>query len=109
VFTATRACLPLHEAALYLVAAEALTNVATYANASAVEVTLHGDERWAEIADDGVGGTRAGDSSGLRGLGNRVEALGGRLTIASTRDHGTTLRARVPIARENDAVFSPLV
>ena len=44
----------------------------------------------------------------LRGLGDRVEALGGRLTIASTRGHGTTVRARVPIAKENGAALSPL-
>ena len=100
-----------HEAALYFVAAEALTNVAKYAKATAVEVTLRGDDRWAEIvvADDGVGGARAEDGSGLRGLGDRVEALGGRLTIASTRGDGTTLRAHVPIASDNGAVFSPLV
>jgi signal transduction histidine kinase len=102
---------PAHEAALYFVAAEALTNVAKYAKASAVEVTLHGDDRWAEIAvaDDGVGGARAEDGSGLRGLGDRVEALGGRLTLTSTRGHGTTVRARVPVARENAAGFSRLV
>jgi signal transduction histidine kinase len=99
-----------HEAALYFVAAEALTNAAKYAKASAVEVTLHGDDRWAEIAvaDDGVGGARAEDGSGLRGLADRVEALGGRLTLASTRGHGTTVRARVPVATANAAVFSPL-
>ena len=99
-----------HEAALYFVAAEALTNAAKYAKASAVEVTLHGDDRRAEIAnaDDGVGGARAEDGSGLRGLGDRVEALGGRLTVASTRGHGTTVRARVPIAATNAAVFSAL-
>jgi signal transduction histidine kinase len=87
-----------HEAALYFVAAEALTNVAKYAKASAVEVTLRGDDQWAEIAitDDGVGGARAEDGSGLRGLADRVEALGGRLTLASKRGHGTTVRARVP-------------
>jgi signal transduction histidine kinase len=102
---------PAHEAALYFVAAEALTNVAKYAKASAAEVTLHGDDRWAEIAvaDDGVGGARAEDGTGLRGLADRVEALGGRLTLASARGHGTTVRARVPIARESAAVFSPLV
>ena len=100
-----------HEAALYFVAAEALTNAAKYANASAVEVTLHGDGRWAEIAvaDDGVGGARAEDGSGLRGLGDRVEALGGRLTLTSPRGHGTTVRARVPVARANAAMLSPLV
>jgi signal transduction histidine kinase len=97
-----------HEAALYFVAAEALTNVAKYAGASAVRVTLLGDDGWAEIAvaDDGVGGARAEDGSGLRGLGDRVEALGGRLTIASARGQGTTVRARVPIASEKP---SPLV
>jgi signal transduction histidine kinase len=99
-----------HEAALYFVAAEALTNVAKYAKASAVEVKLHGDDRWAEIAiaDDGVGGARAEDGSGLRGLGDRVEALGGRLTLASARGHGTTVRARVPIAAAHAAGFSAL-
>jgi signal transduction histidine kinase len=102
---------PAHEAALYFVAVEALTNVAKYAKATAAEVTLHGDNRWAEIAvaDDGVGGACAEDGSGLRGLGDRVEALGGRLTLASARGHGTTVRARIPIARESAAAFSPLV
>jgi signal transduction histidine kinase len=101
---------PAHEAALYFVAAEALTNVAKYANANAVEVTLHGDDRWAEIAivDDGVGGARAEDGSGLRGLADRVEALGGRLTLTSTPGQGTTVRARVPVARENAAALSRL-
>jgi signal transduction histidine kinase len=96
-----------HEAALYFVAAEALTNVAKYANASAVEVTLHGDDRWAEItiADDGVGGACVEDGTGLRGLGDRVEALGGRLTLTSTPGQGTTVRAQVPVARENAAGF----
>jgi signal transduction histidine kinase len=49
-----------------------------------------------EVADDGVGGadTRAG--SGLRGLGDRVEALGGRLEVESPAGGGTTLRARIP-------------
>jgi signal transduction histidine kinase len=99
-----------HEAALYFVAAEALTNAAKYAKAGAVEVTLRGDNRWAEIAiaDDGVGGARAEGGSGLRGLGDRVEALGGRLTLASTPGHGTTVRARVPIAAANAGVFSAL-
>ena len=99
-----------HEAALYFVAAEALTNVAKYAEASTVELTLHADDRWAEIAvaDDGVGGACAEDGSGLRGLGDRVEALGGRLTLESDRGHGTTVRARVPVARDSSAVFAAL-
>jgi signal transduction histidine kinase len=99
---------PAQEAALYFVAAEALTNAAKYAGASVVEVTLRGDGRWAEIAiaDDGVGGARADGGSGLRGLADRVEALGGRLIVASAPGQGTTVRARVPVARAD--VLSPL-
>jgi signal transduction histidine kinase len=91
---------PAHETALYFVAAEALTNVAKYARASTATVTVRHDGEWAEIAvaDDGVGGAHMEHGSGLRGLADRVEALGGRLTVASPRGKGTTVRARVPIA-----------
>jgi signal transduction histidine kinase len=87
------------ETALYFVAAEALTNVAKYAAATAATVTLRRDGDWAEIAvaDDGVGGARAEGGSGLRGLGDRIEALGGRLTVTSAPGEGTTVRARVPV------------
>jgi hypothetical protein len=87
---------------------EALTNAAKYANASAVEVTLHGDDRWAEIAvaDDGAGGARAEGGSGLRGLADRIEALGGRFAVASAPGQGTTVRARVPVAAANADVLS---
>jgi signal transduction histidine kinase len=89
---------PAHEAALYFVALEALTNVARYAEARTAEVTLRVDERWTEItiADDGCGGACAEDGSGLRGLTDRVEALGGRLTVTSARGTGTTVCARLP-------------
>jgi len=96
--------LPLaHETALYFVAAEALTNVAKYARASTATVTLRRDGQWAEIAvaDDGVGGVDPEHGSGLRGLADRVEALGGRLTVASAPGKGTTVRARVPIATDS--------
>jgi signal transduction histidine kinase len=88
-----------HEAALYFVAAEALTNVAKYARASTATLTLSGDGHWAAIsvADDGVGGARLEHGSGLRGLTDRVEALGGRLTVASAPGEGTTVSARVPM------------
>ena len=78
------------ETALYFVAAEALTNVAKYARASTATVTLRSDDRWAEItvADDGVGGAHPDQGSGLRGLADRVEALGGRLTVASAARQG---------------------
>jgi signal transduction histidine kinase len=62
------------ETALYFVAAEALTNVAKYAQATSVSVTLRRGDRWAEIeiADDGAGGARAEGGTGLRGLADRV-------------------------------------
>jgi signal transduction histidine kinase len=94
---------PAHETALYFVAAEALTNVAKYARASTATVTLRRDNQWAEIAvaDDGVGGVHLEHGSGLRGLADRVEALGGRLTVASPPGKGTTVRARVPIVTDS--------
>jgi signal transduction histidine kinase len=91
---------PGHEAALYFVALEALTNVTKYAGASAAEVTLRGGDRWAEItiADDGCGGAGVESGSGLRGLVDRVEALGGRLVVTSASGAGTTVLARLPLA-----------
>jgi signal transduction histidine kinase len=88
-----------HESALYFVAAEALTNVAKYARASTATVTLRADREWAEIsvADDGVGGASLDRGTGLRGLTDRVEALGGRLSVDSAAGMGTTVRARVPL------------
>jgi signal transduction histidine kinase len=87
------------ETALYFVAAEALTNVAKYADAKGATVRLRRDDGWAEIviADDGVGGARSEGGTGLRGLADRVEALGGDLQVMSERGAGTTVRARVPI------------
>jgi len=101
---------PGHETALYFVAAEALTNVAKYARASIARVTLRGDDQWAEItiADDGVGGARPELGSGLRGLSDRVEALGGHLTVASAPDRGTTLTARIPTAKTTSVVIPQL-
>ena len=51
-----------------------------------------------EISDDGIGGAGAGGGSGLRGLADRVEALGGRLTVSSPPGRGTTVRAELPCA-----------
>jgi signal transduction histidine kinase len=92
-----------HETALYFVAAEALTNVAKYARASTATVTLRSNGQWCEIAvaDDGVGGARSEHGSGLRGLADRVEALGGRLTVDSAPGKGTTVRARLPTAMDS--------
>jgi signal transduction histidine kinase len=106
---------PAVEVATYYVVAEGLTNVVKYACASqaSVAVTTANDTVIVEVADDGVGGADASRGSGLNGLHDRVEALGGRLEVASPPGAGTTLRAEIPrtfgmdahlIAREPDGV-----
>jgi PAS domain S-box-containing protein len=86
------------EAAAYYLIAEALTNVAKYAQASTVRVRVAGSDGrlLVEVCDDGVGGADPGSGSGLRGLADRVEALGGTLEVVSPRGGGTTLRADIP-------------
>ena len=90
------------EAAAYYVVAEALTNVAKYAKASAARIEVDRDDGGlvVTVADDGVGGADASRGSGLRGLADRVEALGGRLEVASPEGGGTTLRATLPCLSE---------
>src|SRR3954470_22924728 len=84
------------EAAAYYVVAEALTNVAKYASATVVNVTVQHSpgQVLLTVCDDGIGGAAQG--SGLRGLSDRVEAIGGELEICSPPGVGTTLRARIP-------------
>ena len=74
---------PNVEAAEYFVAAEALTNVDRYSAASSatVAVTTDGQRLLIEIGSDGVGGADQAKGSGLRGLDDRVAALGGELTM----------------------------
>ncbi len=87
------------EAAAYYLVSEALANVAKHAQASVVRVLVERSDGRArvEVADDGVGGADAGGGTGLRGLADRVEALGGRLAIDSPRGRGTILRAELPL------------
>jgi PAS domain S-box-containing protein len=87
------------EAAAYFVVCEALTNVAKYAHASEARVRVGHDNGAAqvEVVDDGVGGADASGGSGLRGLADRVEALGGRLMVTSPVGEGTTVRAQLPV------------
>ena len=90
------------EAAAYYIVAEALTNASKHAGAAhvRVDVRLLDGEALVEVADDGVGGADAGAGSGLRGLGDRVDALGGELAVESPAGAGTTLRARAcPVRR----------
>ncbi len=85
------------EAAAYYVAAEAIANVQKHAGARGVVVRATTDDHGlvVEVVDDGVGGAdEAG--GGLRGLADRVEALGGRLTLDSPAGGGTRLRAEIP-------------
>jgi signal transduction histidine kinase len=87
------------EAAAYYVVSEALTNAAKHARAAVVDVDVDADDSMVRLAirDDGVGGADLGRGSGLIGLRDRVEALGGRLEVASPAGHGTSLLARIPI------------
>jgi signal transduction histidine kinase len=91
---------PAVESALYFTVAEALTNVARYADASAVVVTIGSGEHHAdvEIADDGLGGANPANGSGLRGLVDRLGALGGHLHVDSLPGAGTRVRAVVPLS-----------
>ena len=95
------------ETALYFTVAEALTNVAKHANAARATVTISIADRCAtaEIGDDGLGGaTTAG--SGLRGLADRLEAIGGAITLESPQGGGTVVRASIPLA-EGAATTAP--
>jgi signal transduction histidine kinase len=93
--------LPEHvEAAAYFVVTEALANAAKYASASSVSVRVARQNGLAvvNVEDDGVGGANADNGSGLRGLTDRVEALGGRLSVDSPPGAGTHLEAMIPCA-----------
>jgi signal transduction histidine kinase len=80
------------------VCAEALTNVAKHATARTVTISAGEAKGWAEVrvVDDGNGEADA-RGSGLRGLADRVEALGGRLLVDSTPGRGTAVTARIPL------------
>jgi signal transduction histidine kinase len=86
------------ELAAYFVAAEALTNVAKYAQATEATVRVWRDNGAAmiEIADDGIGGADDTQGSGLRGLADRVEALDGSLRVVSPPGAGTVVTATLP-------------
>jgi signal transduction histidine kinase len=89
---------PVETAAYYLVA-EALTNAAKHAEATAatVRVKLARGEARIEISDDGVGGAAVASGGGLRGLAERLEALGARLEVVSPPGAGTTVTGVIPL------------
>jgi len=90
---------PAVEAALYYTVSEALTNVSRYSGASSAVVHLsrRNDTVEVEISDDGCGGADLTKGSGLRGLQDRLGAVGGKLELHSPAGGGTVLRAQVPL------------
>lgn len=88
------------EVAAYYVVAESLTNAAKHARASevTVKVDTDGNDLRLCIRDDGAGGADSRGGSGLIGLRDRVEALGGRLLVSSPVGSGTSLVATIPLA-----------
>ena len=88
------------ETAVYFICSEALANVGKYAHASraGVAVRVEGDLVTVLVADDGVGGADPSAGSGLKGLADRVEALGGRFLVESPAGGGTRLLAEIPAA-----------
>jgi signal transduction histidine kinase len=91
---------PPVETSAYFVVAEALTNAAKHSRCSHVHISVQVENGSAtvEVHDDGVGGADPSAGSGLRGLADRVSALGGRLEIESPAGEGTTVRARIALS-----------
>ena len=96
------------EVSAYYIVAEALTNAAKHARAAAVSVTVEvaGDVLRVAVSDDGAGGAVIGGGTGLTGLRDRVEALGGRIFLDSPRGAGTTLRVELPLITTNGSDFA---
>jgi signal transduction histidine kinase len=90
------------EVAAYFVASEALANAAKHSEASRIDVLLEqcGSSLVLSIADDGVGGADISRGSGLIGLSDRVEALGGSIRVSSRPGDGTQIRAELPLELE---------
>ena len=88
------------QVAAYYVVAESLTNVAKYAHAATATIELRSSDAdlIVEVRDDGAGGADATAGSGLRGLADRLEAVGGRLQVWSPTGEGTRIRAEIPNA-----------
>jgi PAS domain S-box-containing protein len=93
---------PPIEAAAYFVVAEALTNIARYAEASAASVAIERTDGAlvVEVSDDGRGGARIDAGTGLRGLSDRLAVLDGTLQVLSPEGQGTWIMARIPLERD---------
>jgi signal transduction histidine kinase len=97
------------EATAYFVVSEALANAARHAKATVVRVTvgLAGGVVWVSVSDDGVGGAAPARGSGLAGLKDRVEAVGGTLIVRSRHGEGTRLDAALPVVSRTAADVGP--
>ena len=86
------------EATAYYVVAEAVTNAQKHAHASSIRVRIAdgADVLLVEVVDDGVGGAAEGSGLGLRGLRDRVEAIGGTFAVDSPAGRGTRVAAAIP-------------
>jgi signal transduction histidine kinase len=89
------------EVAVYYVTSEALTNAVKHAHASVIHIDLHVDGATVELSirDDGVGGADPTRGSGLVGLRDRIEALGGKIEVVSPSGRGTSLAVRIPVGQ----------
>jgi signal transduction histidine kinase len=85
---------------IYFVASEAITNAIKHGEATRIDVSVRRENGHVElrVADDGCGGASATTGSGLAGLRDRLDALGGRLVLVSDVRHGTIVEALVPCA-----------
>lgn len=95
---------PAVEAAVYFVCSEALANTAKHAHATkaGIDVWFADGSVHATVADDGVGGADS-RGSGLRGLSDRVEALGGTIAVSEAQGGGTVVAASIPVATPEEA------
>jgi signal transduction histidine kinase len=87
------------EVAAYYAVSEALANAAKHARASAVHIELDAPDATLRLAirDDGIGGADPAKGSGLTGLRDRIEAVGGTLGVTSPARGGTTLLIKIPV------------
>jgi signal transduction histidine kinase len=97
------------ETAVYFICSEALANVQKHAQATGVDVEARIEGGWVVlvIADDGVGGAEPSVGSGLNGLRDRIEALGGRFSIDSPRGEGTRITAEMPMVLHSASETPP--
>ena len=92
------------ELAAYFIVSESLMNVRKYAGADAVRVRVAplADALLVEVVDDGSGGAEPESGTGLRGLADRVNSLGGHIAVHSPPGAGTRVSARLPLAAQPD-------